>query len=86
MVTLVKEAGIPDWGGRLYQRVQTALNGVSAPSLPLATANLPTPTAGLAGRRAFVTDANATTFYSIVAAGGTNGVPVFCDGTHWRIG
>jgi hypothetical protein len=44
------------------------------------------PAAGTAGRRAFVTDANATTFASIVAAGGANGVPVYDDGTNWRIG
>lgn len=36
--------------------------------------------------RAFVTDANATTNYSIVAGGGANKVPVFSDGTNWRIG
>jgi hypothetical protein len=33
-----------------------------------------------------VTDANATTFNSIVAGGGANVVPVFSDGTNWRIG
>ena len=46
------------------------------------------PAAGTAGAsaRAFVTDANATTFASIVAAGGANGVPVYSDGTNWRIG
>lgn len=42
-------------------------------------------TAGV-GARAVVTDANATTFYSIVAGGGANVVPVFSDGTNWRIG
>ena len=42
-------------------------------------------TAG-AGARAMVTDANATTFHSIVAGGGANVVPVFSDGTNWRIG
>lgn len=42
--------------------------------------------AGLAGYKGFVTDANATTFASIVAGGGSNGVPVYCDGTNWRIG
>lgn len=36
--------------------------------------------------RAFVTDANATTFNSIVVGGGANVVPVFYDGTNWRIG
>jgi len=42
-------------------------------------------TAG-AGARAVVTDANATTFHSIVAGSGANVVPVFSDGTNWRIG
>jgi hypothetical protein len=44
--------------------------------------------AGTAGAsaRSFVTDANATTFASIVAGGGANGVPVYSDGTNWRIG
>jgi hypothetical protein len=39
-----------------------------------------------AGARSFVTDANATTFASVVAGGGSNGVPVYSDGTNWRIG
>jgi hypothetical protein len=38
------------------------------------------------GARRFVTDANATTFNSIVVGGGSNNVPVFSDGTNWRIG
>jgi hypothetical protein len=42
-------------------------------------------TAG-AGARSFVTDANATTFASVVVGGGSNGVPVYSDGTNWRIG
>lgn len=42
--------------------------------------------AGSLGMRAIVTDANATTFHSIVAGGGANGVPVFYDGASWRIG
>ena len=39
-----------------------------------------------AGVRKFVSDANATTFASIVAGGGSNSVPVYSDGTNWRIG
>lgn len=42
-------------------------------------------TAG-AGARAFVTDATATTFLSVVAGGGANKVPVVSDGTNWLIG
>jgi hypothetical protein len=45
--------------------------------------SLPT---GFATQRAFVNDASATTFHSIVAGGGANYVPVFYDGTNWRIG
>lgn len=49
-------------------------------------AGLPTAATAGAGARAFVTDANATTFASIVADGGANRVPVYSDGTNWRIG
>jgi hypothetical protein len=38
------------------------------------------------GTRAFVTDGNTTTFYSVIGSGGSNGVPVFSDGTNWRVG
>jgi hypothetical protein len=44
------------------------------------------PAAGNAGRRAVVRDATATTFNSIVAGGGAATVPVYDDGTNWRIG
>ena len=52
----------------------------------LTVATLPAAATAGAGARTFVTDANATTFASIVAAGGANGVPVYSDGTNWRIG
>jgi len=42
--------------------------------------------ATFARSRAFVSDANATTFASIVAGGGANLVPVYSDGANWRIG
>lgn len=42
--------------------------------------------AAVASVRGFVTDANSTTFASVVAGGGANGVPVYFDGTDWRIG
>jgi hypothetical protein len=44
------------------------------------------PAAGLIGRRAFVADATAATFNTVVAGGGANKVPVFDDGVSWRIG
>lgn len=39
-----------------------------------------------ASARSYVTDATVTTFGSIVVGGGTNTVPVYCDGTNWKIG
>ena len=52
----------------------------------VAVGSLPACGAGIKGARMFVTDANATTFASTVAAGGANNVPVVCDGTNWIIG
>lgn len=49
-------------------------------------ASLPSAASVGAGARATVTNATATTFHSIVAGGGANVVPVFSDGTNWRIG
>jgi hypothetical protein len=49
-------------------------------------ATLPSAVTLGAGTRAFVSDANATTFASIVAGGGSNKVPVYSDGTNWKIG
>jgi hypothetical protein len=47
-------------------------------SLPAASGN--------ATARSAITDANTTTFNAIVGGGGTNVIPVFSDGTNWRIG
>jgi hypothetical protein len=49
-------------------------------------ATLPAAATVGAGARAFVTDANATTFASVVAGGGANKVPVYSDGAAWCIG
>jgi len=52
-------------------------------------AQLPAASAALLGTRSVVTDSNAALtagIGAIVAAGGANVVPVFCDGTNWRIG
>jgi hypothetical protein len=68
--------------GNLELRVNGAL--VSLITAPSTVAGLvATPTKGFT---AFVTDATATTFASIVAGGGANNVPVYYDGTNWRIG
>ena len=53
---------------------------------PVTVASLPGAGAVGIGGKAFVSDATATTFASIVVGGGTNNVPVYSDGTNWRIG
>lgn len=64
--------------------LKAALAAVKTP--PTTVAQLPSAATAGAGARSFVTDANATTFASIVAGSGANGVPVYSDGTNWRIG
>lgn len=67
---------------------QTLLATFSGPVKTLSTtvASLPSASTSGAGARAFVTDANATTFLSTVAGGGSNAVPVVSNGTNWLIG
>jgi hypothetical protein len=57
---------------------------IQTPALTVAT--LPSASTAGMGSRAFVSDANAATFASIVAGGGSNKVPVYSDGTNWLIG
>jgi len=60
--------------------VSTALTG------PYTVAALPAPAAVEVGTRAFVTDATSTTFLATAAGGGSNKVPVVCNGSAWVIG
>ena len=53
---------------------------------PRTVASLTAASTAGAGAKDFVSDANATTFASIVAGGGGNNIPVYSDGTNWRIG
>lgn len=53
---------------------------------PVAVASLPSAASVGAGAKQFVNNATATTFASIVTGGGSNAVPVYSDGTNWRIG
>lgn len=72
--------------GQALQRDGTAVV-FRYPRLPQFTvAALPSASGQGAGTKAFATDATATTFASVVAGGGANGVPVYSDGTNWRIG
>lgn len=53
---------------------------------PVTVASLPAAGLAGAGARAFVTDANSTTFNAAAAGGGSNIMPVFSNGTGWFIG
>ncbi len=53
---------------------------------PVTVTTLPAAATAGSGSRAFVSDATVTTFASIVAGSGANPVPVYSDGTNWRIG
>ena len=52
----------------------------------MTVANLPSAATAGAGARAFVTDANSTTFNAALVGGSTNAVPVFSDGAVWKVG
>jgi hypothetical protein len=61
----------------------------SATFTPVAVASLPSASTAIAGMRMAVNNSNAALtagIGAIVAGGGSNVVPVFCDGTNWRIG
>lgn len=75
--TLATLAGVETLSGKTLTTPKTGVTTVAA--LPSAA------TAG-ASARAFVTDANSTTFASVAAGGGANAVPVYSDGAAWRLG
>ena len=49
-------------------------------------AMLPSASSVGAGARSFVYDSTSTSFSTTVSGGGSNRVPVYSDGTSWRIG
>lgn len=49
-------------------------------------ATLPGAAALGAGARAFVIDSSVSTFGTTVAGGGSTKVPVYSDGTNWKVG
>ena len=68
--------------------VETLVASEYVKTTAVAVAALPA-ASSCAGARATVTDSNATLtagIGAVVAAGGANVVPVFCDGAAWRIG
>lgn len=68
-----------------FVRLNTALNLLQAPPVYL-VADLPSPAAAGAGAKSFVINASSPTFGNIVVGGGAVKVPVYSDGTDWRVG
>ena len=62
-----------------------AVTCTSVQTTPSTFAQLPN-AVGNTGARAFITDGSTTTFAATVAGGGANFVPVYSDGTVWKVG
>jgi len=77
---------------RLYFNRLDALNtqltasGVVPPLTNYTVATLPSAATSGAGARSFVTDALTPTFGATVVTGGAVAVPVYSDGTNWKVG
>jgi hypothetical protein len=72
----------------LIEYIQANLGAVIANTVlttPSTFAQLPN-AVGNTGARAFITDGSTTTFAATVAGGGANFVPVYSDGTNWKVG
>jgi hypothetical protein len=65
---------------------QLKTSGIQPPLVNYTVATLPFAVDAGKGARAFVTDASAPTFGSTVAGGGAVAVPVYSDGTNWKVG
>ena len=77
---------------RLYfNRVDAILNQLKTDEIIPALTNytvatLPSAVTSGKGARSFVTDALAPVFGATVATGGATAVPVYSDGTNWKVG
>jgi len=74
-ITLLRVPGITLTAGAKWINVGTST-----------VANLPAAATAGNGARAFVTDALAPTFGTTVAGSGAVSVPVYSDGTNWKVG
>ena len=65
---------------------QLTASGVVPPLVNYTVATLPSAITSGKGARAFVTDALGPTFGATVVTGGAVAVPVYSDGTNWKVG
>jgi hypothetical protein len=71
---------------RLYFNQRDKIIGQLTANPPVTVANLPSAVTSGVGSRLFVTDSSVSTFGSTVAGGGSTKVPVYSDGTNWKVG
>jgi len=71
---------------RLYFNQRDKIVGQLKANVPVTVANLPSAATAGVGARAFVTNSSVSTFGSTVAGGGSTKVPVYSDGTNWKVG
>jgi len=65
---------------------QLVVSGIIPPTTNYTVATLPSAATSGVGARSFVTDASGPTFGATVAGGGAVKVPVYSDGTNWKVG
>ena len=68
----------------IFGQLQT--NDIQPPLVNYTVATLPSAVTSGVGARSFVTDALAPTFGATVVTGGAVAVPVYSDGTNWKVG
>jgi len=71
---------------RLYFNQLDNFSRQLSASTPVTVANLPSASTAGVGSRSFVIDSSVSTFGSTVAGGGSTKVPVYSDGTNWKVG
>ena len=71
---------------RLYFNQRDKIIGQLQANVPMVVADLPNAADVGVGSRAFVTNSSVSTFGTTVAGGGSTKVPVYSDGTNWKVG
>jgi hypothetical protein len=71
---------------RLYFNQVNKILGQLEAAAPYTVAALPSASTAGVGSRAFVTNALAPSFGATVVGGGAVAVPVYSDGTNWKVG
>jgi hypothetical protein len=71
---------------RLYFNQLDKIIGQLNANVPVLVADLPSASTVGVGSRAFVTNSSVSTFGTTVVGGGSTKVPVYSDGTNWKVG